>query len=611
MARSEGDLRTGLLACGGRGDAGVTLSISQRPKSMREVWRLLLCVVVFGTVLGGAAAQGSASSFGRGGGFGGGGGRLGDAGGAVNTEETRRGQRLENTLQLPWNNSEAILTPGDRVEYRQTLKKDEVLFATVASDTFDAALTIEDGDGKVLAKNDDREEGDQSPLLIFIAPADGTYKLKVLSYRSAAGGKFTVRTAKGRTIELTSDTATLERSSDDDRFIRIRAKKGEVLDLQPFRGVDRGWEFQASDPVIGPTGVAWRDYRLIRGERNPLILCDADGDYLIRYRLNERATLRVPRVAVSMLTPGGTVKLNLEPGEKHLVRMPVEAGQRLWTELAGPAGATVSVTPNEDERTVTIQGPDETFQSAPGLVTLVPSEGAAKPRLRLFLQAGTFNYVVQGSGNGRGAVEVRTRTEVEDLPEGAAVRGTLAIGESRVFLLKSRKSELMHLEAKSATFRPRIDIVRLDGIVANSLIATPGRSAADALYFPNEETFLVRVCAQGHGGSGSYEIQRKVYLPTDGKFGKTERVALSASTFGLFGFDLEANKRYEVVVEGGSAVDLLSADGELLQSQVIDLGGVRVHYFVPRESGRYRLWLRGDAPAKVQMRPTVVPKLDG
>src|ERR1019366_8425082 len=92
-----------------------------------------------------------------------------------------------------WETRTAVLTPGDRVEYKFKLQKGETLLASATSDSFDPALSVVDIKGAELAKNDDREEGDQSPFLICRVPEAGTYILKVLSYRSVSGGKFTVK----------------------------------------------------------------------------------------------------------------------------------------------------------------------------------------------------------------------------------------------------------------------------------------------------------------------------------------------------------------------------------------------------------------------------------
>jgi hypothetical protein len=92
-----------------------------------------------------------------------------------------------------WTNRSAILTPGDRVEFKLKVKKGDTIFAGVTSDAFDPALSLVNAKGDVIAKNDDRVDGDQSPFLACRFPEAGEYTLKVLSYHSVSGGMFNLK----------------------------------------------------------------------------------------------------------------------------------------------------------------------------------------------------------------------------------------------------------------------------------------------------------------------------------------------------------------------------------------------------------------------------------
>lgn len=75
--------------------------------------------------------------------------------------------------------------------------------------------------------------------------------------------------------------------------------------------------------------------------------------------------------------------------------------------------------------------------------------------------------------------------------------------------------------------------------------------------------------------------------------GSTQTLKLKGDDFGLYAADLIAGKRYQLVTDRAIRTDVLDADGEFLTTQAIGLDKVIVQYFVPKKSGRHRLWLRG------------------
>ena len=173
---------------------------------------------------------------------------------------------------------------------------------------------------------------------------------------------------------------------------------------------------------------------------------------------------------------------------------------------------------------------------------------------------------------------------------------SLNIGDSRLFLIKSTKSELMRVDAQASHFLPRLDIFGLSGDLANSLCNRQTHVAKDDLYFPNEDTFIVRLSCEGDGGSGDFAMKRDPLTPVPYTLGSPLTMTLDGQNFGFYSVDLEAGKRYQFVVDQPNnplEVDLLDDDGQFLTSQSLAFDKVLVHYFVPTRSGRHRLWLRG------------------
>src|SRR5260370_128290 len=82
------------------------------------------------------------------------------------------------------------LPPGEYCEWILKLKPGQIVFAEAHSEAFDAALEIVGEDKKVLASNDDRFPGDQSPLLCWRCEKEGSYALHVRCFHDKSGGQF-------------------------------------------------------------------------------------------------------------------------------------------------------------------------------------------------------------------------------------------------------------------------------------------------------------------------------------------------------------------------------------------------------------------------------------
>ena len=144
------------------------------------VWLVVLLSLVTAFCRG----QQGGGGFGAGGGFG-----QGNIGGAEeasyppqNIEGGEEGQR--------WRSSTAILTQGDKVEFKIKGVPGQTIFATVRSDVFDPSLKLLDSKGKILVENDDQYEGNQSPLVMHQFTDDKDYKIIIQNYRSGGGGQF-------------------------------------------------------------------------------------------------------------------------------------------------------------------------------------------------------------------------------------------------------------------------------------------------------------------------------------------------------------------------------------------------------------------------------------
>lgn len=572
---------------------------------------LTLCVLV-----GTAMAQGSAA----GAGFGGGGGRAGGYGGGLggagggrfadsaepflHPEDDTNDGRLYETRT-------AILTPGDRVEYKLTVEKSATLFAGATSDAFDPALSIEDASGHVLAKNDDRAEGDQAPFVAFRFPAAGSYTLKVLSYKQAAGGKFTLKMRTFVASDATIGTSVHEFpagvSAEHRVDLRIAAKKGIVYDLSALRPAGPPGGVPSFVRVIGPSGVETSDFdRIATADGAPVFQAKVDGDFYVEYRAYGpvRFESQFREVPLMRGQPVGEVTAELAPFALVLIEFPIEARQIVRTALDGGPFAYRMTAPDAKGFPESGYQTDTTYGNTPSWAFFQLERDSDRDVVRIFRTAGVARLAIRSTSRESGRVTVRSSTTIPTWVSGRSEKGTLKIGEIRLLLLPSENAELMRVAATSPTFQPRLDIFRLDGTLANFLMDRNKHTAADDLYFPKSDTFLVRLSCDGYGGSGEFDLRRDVPKPLPYPLGSLGNLTFDGANFGLYAVNLEAGKRYELITDDpheGLRTDLIDDEGGFLYGQVVPFGRVRVQYFQPTKTGSYRLWLRG-APGTVKFR---------
>ena len=117
------------------------------------ILKLFRVSMVLGTLAATLCAQGQGGSGGFGGGM-----AQGNIGGAE--EESYPPRNIDSGEEASrWNSTSAILTQGDKVEYKFKGIPGQTIFATVRTDNFDPSLKLLDAKGKVVAENDDQYEG--------------------------------------------------------------------------------------------------------------------------------------------------------------------------------------------------------------------------------------------------------------------------------------------------------------------------------------------------------------------------------------------------------------------------------------------------------------------
>ena len=585
--------------------------MQQRRNNMLRFGRLLSLLLLVGvTPL--TFAQGSAGGYGQGGqgapgGFGGGG--MGGGRGApaeINRSKDDKNARPDDEQQDEiWETKTAILTPGDRVEYKLKMKKGETVFAAATSDAFDPALSIEDDQKHELKKNDDRSDGDQSPFLIFRVPAEGTYTLKVLSYRAVSGGKFTLKMRTfiandaplGKTRHEKPTYQDL-RNSYDRVVFRLQGKKGAVYDLRTVRAIQpRGSYPIGFLRIVGPTGVEAEDFERI-GVANgvPVFKAKQDGDFYCEYQGGDQ-TYETEFSPVETIAASSTFEktFDLQPGELKVVEFPVKPDLIVRTIIGGGSLLTQVSAPSKVG--ADIGGTDgRSYGNAANWLWFRMNCDSDDDVVRVYHGEGTARVAIRAIASSPRKVTFKNTEGLPTWTPGADVKDSLEIGDSRLFLIKLSNTELKRVQASASHFQTRLDIFTLAGDLANSLCDRTKHKSADDLYFPEEGTFIVRLSCDGHGGSGEFVMARDLLTPAPYTLGAAQVLKLDGINFGLYSVNLEAGKRYVLMTDQPGnplRADLLDDDGQFLISQRIQFDKVEVQYFVPTRSGRHRLWLRG------------------
>ncbi len=581
--------------------------------------------------------QGSAQGFGQGGGQGGGGGFGGGMGGggmggfsgaapgsAGEDQEQQQRRHVESGAYANlWTTKNAILTPGDRVEYKFKVTAGEALMATASSEAFDPALAIEDEKGNVVSKNDDRAEGDQSPFLIYRFPTAGTYTLKVLSFRSVAGGKFQVKYRSFHPVDFQIGKKTaevpagIEGEGREHLIARLAVKKDKYYDLRRVIATSpEGYKGGLGlIRVIGKSGIEGADVTMLpQVGQGSVFLSEFDGDVYLEYSpfRSKAVEADVAEFSAITMTSFDTKSLDLDQTEARVLEFPVNPRDVIRTTLTGTNPAYIMTYPAGNGHSLG----EDVSQGGDSFTTWFRIQaGVDKDMVRIFHGKGTVRVLVRNQMSTREKITISNSTDIPFWTPDAVKKEDLAIGESKIYLLKSQKSDLMRVALEAKTFLPKLDIYRLNGQLANSLMNRATLRAADDLYFPEADTFLIRVSCNGYGGGGAFTLSRTALTGPNYAVGKVETVLLDDKNLGLYNVDLKAGVRYQFLRVNDEGkylqVDLLDSTGQFLRSANVVFDKTDVRYFVPTVSGVHRLWIRGPKGSyTLRLSVHVPPKLD-
>ncbi len=575
---------------------------------------ILLASQTVGFAQGGFVGQGGGGLGGGGGGFGGTQGPNGSY-----SDESRLPMVDRDQSDPFWQTRSAILTPGDRVEFRFSLKNGETILAGATSEAFDPALAVTDASGKELLRNDDRKEGNQDPFINFKAPADGDYLLKVLSYRSVAGGKFEVRM---RTLHPTdvplarAENLPLNFSSRDRSYrfsLRIPVRAGTTYDLSGIEAkIHNSSAYPPSFKIIGPIGIPSEEYRSFGGTFGNIIESKVDGELILEYSAPEGVSISTNFQIVPVTKFGTAQKLSLPADRGQTVRLEISVKKLQVVRTIIRSAAESLVTPKRNlTQSEPYRADDSSGSKGNPWFAIQRRQGEERDVTRVYQADDTMILLVRN--NVRGAnIEVENTEFIPDFTPEQPAKADLAIGDTHVYRLRTPKGELVRYEYQVQGFLLNVLTYSLTGALANMPVAP-----ADVFYQKSDD-YLVVVSCVGHGGSGSYQITQKVIPSPVIRIGEAMKTVPNREGTSYVAVKLEANQSYEAIVEPMAAVQggyayfqLVNPGGTSEPVQTLVTSKATLNYFTPKESAVYRVWIRSSGTGvRLKIRPFKIPTVD-
>lgn len=524
-----------------------------------------------------------------------------------------------------------IATAGVGCDWKFDVKEGEVLIAEASSETFDASIRLYDEGGKLIKENDDRVEGDQSPLVIHRFSKAQKVRLNVGSFKNASGGRFEFRyrlmksvlAAPGKQSNSAEWIAKAFQDGAKSLLVCFKATKGKTYAIDSPYGLaaDGRRVEQYSRQFFGPSGVAKSDYKLITTYAAPRTFTAlAEGDYFTEMQIYPhmvKVETRVQEVPTIAREQVGTTKYSLEAGQQIIVKFPVEFAKLLSTEvkksgtiidyLTGP-----EITKERENLGFGSQGSD--WGSSETFTWFRPKYGSEQV-VRAFYENGDATLVLTNASDQKSEVELTNRLHTKVFSDATNISENLGLGDCELYDYTSLKNDMMRLRCRAEGFRLVVEIFNYRGQVLNQFVDTTTNAPGDDLYFPNADRYFFRVSCVGNGGSGTYTLRRDPISTLGIAINEKAAITLDGKSFGIYSVELEANKRYTLRAEypGGYAnFMIMSEDGQVLPVQLNQFDNLRILTFTAPKAGKYRIWVRGGGNANVLLKltPYKAPTID-
>jgi hypothetical protein len=434
--------------------------------------------------------------------------------------------------------TDSVVTPGESVEYTVPLKAGQVVIGEARSDAFDPALEIVDADGKAVAANDDRYPGDQRPLLLWRAGTEGSYRVRVRSFRDRSGGKVFVRLKTYETIDLGSGEM-VEREIDAGTpfLVRIPMKRGQVKEERADVGGPRGYLPFGLRAVIAPGGLP--DIGLssrLQPAVNALV-APVDGDYYVLHTPfgtpGSRGKVRIGTrelIPVRLSRDGDGVSAKQPTNVATLAELAVRKGEFLRIETpelslgtrlvlaAPPDFAKYDLAKPETNPFIPRKDPQEP-EPEPAF-DLLPGRTGDGRAINLRARRDARLWVATNApGPQNGSFAFRVSPAARELTEGNPHPSKLRIADYDHWTFEAKPGDVMNFDVVASEFR-EVTVVRDPDLEEIRHVEMGLDQSRDTwrMVVHKPGRYFVTVSALGDGGSGTYSIARRAFSAR--QFGK-------------------------------------------------------------------------------------------
>lgn len=426
----------------------------------------------------------------------------------------------------------SVLTPGEFSVFPLKLKENQVVVAEAWSDDFDPGLEIVDDKSKVMAHNDDRWPGDQSPLLFWRCQTAGDYELHIRCYHDKTGGPFFVRFNVYDSIDLGGgDKVETEVDNHKPLLFRVPMQAGQIKTVQNEIGGDHNYMPLDFNRVIAPGGMP--DLNLSEPIRpicgDYVLFAPATGDYYFMETPNAqdrgKGKIRVwaSEVVARTLLPEGSSRVGSASTRNAAVwELDLKKGDLIHATATGlDRKCSFVVAEIPDISKVDLSKPDKNpFIPRPGHPLFDPGQAfdslpAREGDVREFVVQARRDVHLWIGSNGDGPNDkqysVTVAPAASDLADGRSSSGKLRVAATDYWSFDAQPGNVLSLRSGTSGFTGTVivrdpdlnEIRHSDGDIDETsqdwrMVATkPGR-------------YLVAVSCLGNGGSGSYSLERHV-----------------------------------------------------------------------------------------------------
>lgn len=517
-----------------------------------------------------------------------------------------------------WVSANAILTQGDKVEYKIKGVPGQTLIATVRSNVFDAALRLEDAKGKLVLENDDQYEGNQSPLLIHQFSDDKDYKLIVKNYRSTGGGAFRLYTQTFMPFEMAIGENNKPVKMWDNEpghggnftYFHFKGEVGKTYAVrEAFGSPGGGKQALRFRGIIGPTGVKKSDYSLYKqfDGWGPLFEVKTKGDFYLVFNdggFNGNVSARLDVVEVTKMAKVSAQKFDLGVTGQRIFKFDVDKEDIVHSTVQAPENVSFNYFAQGEENAKSGERPSINIHD------YTPMMFNDSDHIRVYEEKGEVTLIVSNGDYKPVSVTLTSAMDTPVWKEGTSITGKLALGESKFFVISAKKGDIQRINGKADGFELEFTLTSMDGDDRNFIDQRTHTPSAE-LQYTEDKKYLVEVSSLSGAGSGTYNLSLDQAKP--------EAIAIGAPidyrdgpALGTYSIDLEANTWYQLTTKGNSQYLILDDKGDAISMQRQQFYSQVAYYFAPSRKGKVRIKvLNGAKETRFQLNVHAIPYLGG